>query len=116
VQAFNPNELPENIKKKNPHLVAVQSSQRKPMGHYAPERPPFCEEMAALIRIRVHSIRGREFDCDNVRAKAVIDGIQDSGLLSTDSIKCVKEVIRSGEVCKDKAPQTIITVEEYGFL
>ena len=62
--------------------------------------------------INVHSKRYRLADSDGISAKACIDGLVLSGILTDDSPQFVKEVSYSQEkIKKDKEEETIITIE-----
>ena len=62
------------------------------------------------VNLHVHSIRRKLTDADGISAKATIDGLVHSGILSDDSPKEVKKVSYSQE--KGKEDQTIITITE----
>lgn len=64
------------------------------------------------VVICIHSARKRLCDADGVSAKAAIDGIVHSGLLSDDSPTYVKEVRYTQE--KGSEEKTIITILESG--
>jgi len=65
------------------------------------------------VNITVHSYRYRLADPDGISAKAVIDQIVRSGILSDDSAKEIEEVrfkqTKIKKTCKEK---TIIRIEE----
>ena len=65
----------------------------------------------APVCIHVHSIRKRLADSDGISAKAAIDGLVDTGLLTDDSPKEVKQVSYSQEKTTGEE-KTIITVTE----
>ena len=50
--------------------------------------------------VHVHSIRKRLGDVDGISAKAAIDGLVKSGLLTDDSAKHIREIKFTQEKCK----------------
>ena len=60
--------------------------------------------------IHIHSLRYRLTDPDGISAKAVIDGLVKTGILTDDTAKQVKEVTFSQE--KIKKPKEEITILE----
>lgn len=50
--------------------------------------------------VHVHSIRKRLGDVDGISAKAAIDGLVKSGLLTDDSAKHIRQIKFTQEKCK----------------
>ena len=70
------------------------------------------EKMDKRVRIHFHSKRKRLIDPDGLYAKAALDGIVESGLLSDDSAECVKEIIYTQEKIQNwEKEETIIRLE-----
>lgn len=64
------------------------------------------------VSIRIYSVRKRLADADGISAKAAIDGLRHSGILSDDTTAWINEIRYSQEKCqKDQDEITIITIK-----
>lgn len=76
----------------------------------AEKKYPRLDSQRNLV-LRVHSRRYRLTDADGASAKAVIDGLTQSGLLEADSPEVIQEVRFSQEkISKEEVEQTIVEI------
>ena len=75
----------------------------------APNAAEEVQKFDSPVRIKVHHVRKRLIDIDNLSVKAAIDGLVRVGILADDSPEFVKEVSHTQE--KGRVEKTRITIE-----
>jgi len=94
--------------------VAVPADNLEPAVGDEPVGEKKVQRLGTPCRVHIHSKRFRLADPDGISAKAVIDGIVISGLLSDDSTSEIAEVSYSQEKvskAKGQMEETLITME-----
>lgn len=94
------------------HRTALHTANMESAAGNGADEAQACPRFDSPVRIRIISYQSKKHDPDGISAKAAIDGLVHTGILSDDSCEEVKEVAFESHLCEKGAERTIIEIEE----